>query len=202
MRMGGRRSQMGFFWWIPLAAAAAGAVLKAEGEKRQSDQRNRLADALQAYQSGKAAEGRSAIEGYAGGLTPEARTTERLGIQDELRKNFETSAEQSKGYEAPQDFAGRAPRRFEPVRAAGRSRTDERLRRAIDQFSVMGAPAQRDLRQAVRYGTAATDVDASNTAANNLARAYAAAIAAQREPGLTRYGSQFLGGVAASGYGS
>jgi hypothetical protein len=70
-----------------------------------------------------------------------------------------------------------------------------RLKRAVSQLSIIGAPAQQGLAEARRFGVAGGEVDASNTAANNVGAAYNKGIELQRPNSFLTLASQIMKGV-------
>lgn len=186
-------------WWVPYALIAAGTAGKYYGEKRTTDRQNRLADAMTNYRLGKSSESRAAIDKYLEKETPQARGEENTAVQSELAKAF-ASADPGT-FETPEAFAGRVSPDYTASRAAGKARTDERLRRSIDQLSRIGTPGRRALAESSRYGSAATDVDLANRSSANVSSAYANAINTARPDPFLSFASDLMLGLGLAGAG-
>lgn len=187
-------------WWVPLVIAAAGTAAKHLSDQQGLDRQTKLTDAMTQYRSGKAAEGRAAIENYTNTLEPAARKQQLAGIEDQLGQSLEKSIDTTKQYERPEDFGGKISSDYLTARAAGRGRTDERLSRAMEQLRVINAPRELGLQDSFGFSTAAGKVDAANTGANAVSRAYQAAIdRAMGNQALRRSGE--LGQMAGRSYG-
>jgi hypothetical protein len=189
-------------WWVPYALVAAGTALNYQGERKAEKRRESLADAMAAFRSTKAGEGRASIEKFLSTVTPEARAQEGATERTALARGLTESVDATRGFETPQDFGGKVSTDYARVRAAGKERTDERLRRAISQLSTIGTPTQRQLNEAKRYGTAAGDVDVANSASTNVTGAYDRAIANTRTSSFSNLASQLLIGLGLGGFGA
>jgi hypothetical protein len=96
---------------------------------------------------------------------------------------------------APQTVAGRISDDYTQRTALNESMLSDRLRRAIDQLSVIGAPGEMGLRDARRFGVAGGEVDASNVAARNVGDAYMRGIDLQRPNGNLMLAGEIMKGI-------
>jgi len=189
-------------WWVPLIVAVAGATAKNRSEDQRIREQTRLTDAMTQFRSGKAAEGRAAIEDYTKTLDPAARAQALADEEALLGESLNTSVGTTKAYERPTDFSGKVSPDYARVRQAGQGRTDERLSRAITQLKTMGAPAQAALKNSFAFNTAGSAVDNTNTGANYVSKAYQDAIdRAMGNQGLRRGGELAMQAANAYGYG-
>src|SRR5262245_13150351 len=188
-------------WWVPYVLVAAGTAASYYGESRATDRRARLANAMAEYQSKKAGEGRAAIEGLLAKETPAARAEELDASKRELSQAYASQDRDLTAFERPADFSGRVSKDYKTRRAHGRDETNARLSRAIEQMSAINAPGRRQVEQSRRFGTAATEVDATNRAAANVGGAYQSAIGSTQADPLTSFAGQLLAGLGLAGVG-
>jgi hypothetical protein len=160
-------------------------------EKRQE----KIAQAMDAYRASKAQEGRAAIDQFVGGIQPEAKAQEAGNIQSELEQGLADSVGAVRKFEAPQAIAGKVSEDFTGRSESNAADWGERIKRAVGQLSQIGLPGEAQFREARRYGRAASDVDSSNSAANNVSGYYQNAIQNVRPNPYLTYGAQVVSGL-------
>lgn len=133
--------------------------------------REKLLNAMRAYQVGQTGATRGAIEGLIAAETPQARATDLANKIAERSDSLQKSVD-SVQTTNPAPIAGKVSEDYKGSQAAAASRVADRTKRAIEQLSVMGAPGEDRLASGIRYGRAAGVVDAANSAIGNVGNAY------------------------------
>lgn len=182
-------------WWVPYAMMAVSAVAQGAAQNKADKRKQSLADQMGVFRSKKAEEGRAAIERFLKGVEPEARQEQTGKIQAELEQGLKESIGETMAFEKPDNFAGKVTDDYRRVRAAGQQRTDERLRRAIEQLKVIGTPRERAFQDAFRYGNAAREVGATTGASERVSREYARAIDQVQQDRFLSIASQLAQGL-------
>ncbi len=183
-----------------------GAVVSRAADREAEDRRQRLLDAMKAYQTNKAKDSEAAIETLISKQKPDARQAELDAITASRAASLGASVDAVKSTN-PAPIAGKLSPDYEKSQEQVAGTVAERTRRAIEQLSTMGAPGERDFKQGLRFGKAGTDVDAANTAIRNVGDAYMTDMNNVRaSPGLKLIGGALMayggGGLGSTGDGT
>lgn len=177
--------------WLALGSAA----LSESSNRDVSDRQQKIIEAMRQYQVGKAQQGQKAISTYLDTITPEKRIAEKNAATGELAQGLRQSVDATKAYETPQNFAGKVSEAYKNRATADTAATSDRISRAMQQLAVIGTPQEQQLSQGIRFGRAATDVDAANSAIRGVTPAYMGAISRVRPNPWDSFFSQALGGA-------
>lgn len=152
----------------------------------------KLLEAMRAYGRGQAALGQAATENLIAQQTPQARATELADVTAGRAKSLtDTVAAAQASNPAP--IAGKLSQDYLHSQEAVANTVAERTRRAIAQLSAMGAPGEQALKSGIRFGRAAGEVDASNSAIGNVNNAFMGDIKnTVPNPGLKLVGSGMM----------
>ena len=180
---------------IPYLLIAAGAGVSAHSQRETEKKRKRIIDAMQEFQTGKAQQGQKAIGEFLDKSAPEARAAETSAIRDELSSGLRESVDAAHALETPDNFAGQVSESYATRKASNEATTKARLERAMQQLAVIGSPAERGLRENIRFGRAGSSVDAANSAINAVRPAYVGSAERVRPSEFETFLSQVLGGV-------
>lgn len=187
--------------WIAVAAAVASAVMSQQAQSGMEKRQKKLAEAMSNYQLSKSQESQAAIKGFTDTIQPDAKAAERTDINAELEQGLDSSVGAVRKFEAPQQIAGKVSDDFTQRTASNQGTVADRIRRAVQQLSIIGTPAEQGLRESRRLGVAAGTVDGANSAANNVGAAYMRGIQLQRPNPALSFGSQIFGGLSRAGGG-
>lgn len=178
------------------AALALGSAAASESSNRDvADRQKRIIDAMRQYQVGKATQGRKAISDYLDTVTPEARIAGKNAATSELEQGLKQSVDSVKSYETPGNFSGKVSDSYKNRLTSDTAATADRIGRAMKQLAVIGTPAEQQQSQGIRFGRAATDVDAANSAIRGVSPSYMGAISRVRPNPWDSFFSQALGGA-------
>lgn len=180
---------------VSIALTVASTALQGMQQRSVEKRQRNLADAMGAYRAQKAGEGRAAINQFLDTIQPGAKDSERTAIVKELEGSLSDSVGAVRRFEAPQNIAGKVSPDYEARRASNDQTLTETLKRAIGQLSVIGAPGQQGMREATRYGRTAGEVDAANTASNNVSAHYMQGIQSQAPNPFLSLASQLAQGA-------
>lgn len=175
--------------------ALGSAAVKARSDYSVNKRQKQIADAMEQYQVGKAAKGREDLTKYLDTITPEARVAEKNAITAELERGQAESVAATKAYETPNNFSGKVSDQYAKRVASGSAMNADRIGRIMKQLSVIGTPVEQQLAQGIRFGRAATDVDAANTAIRGVTPAYMGSISRVRPSIWEDFFSQGLSGA-------
>jgi hypothetical protein len=178
-----------------LGLLVGGTLLEAKGQSDVRHRQERLSNAMADYSRTKYGEGRDAINQFLQTIQPQAKADERQQLTDELATGLNQSVSAARAVETPQTVAGAVSPDYQARVASNDADLTSRLKRAVSQLSIIGAPAQQGLAEARRFGVAGGEVDASNTAANNVGAAYNKGIELQRPNSFLTLASQIMKGV-------
>jgi hypothetical protein len=178
------------------AALALGSAAASESSNRDvADRQKRIIEAMRQYQVGKATQGRKAISDYLDTITPEARIAGKNAATSELEQGLNQSVDAVKSYETPSNFSGKVSDSYKNRLTSDTAATADRIGRAMKQLAVIGTPAEQQQSQGIRFGRAATDVDAANSAIRGVSPAYMGAISRVRPNPWDSFFAQGLGGA-------
>lgn len=149
---------------ITLGAQLLSSSMKADASEAATGRKREFADAIRAYQTTKAKEAQAATGDYLKAQTPDARGTELSAVTDLGKDSLTKSVGAAQAFDAPATAAATGGN-YEKASAAAADRVATRTKRAIEQLAAMRAPGEQKLRQGMRYGVTAGQVDASNKAA-------------------------------------
>lgn len=175
--------------------ALGSAAVKARSDYDVNKRQKQIIDAMQQYQTGKAAKGREDITKYLDTVTPEARVAEKNAATAELERGQAQSVAATKAYETPSNFSGKVSDQYTNRVASQSALNADRIGRIMKQLSVIGTPAEQQLSQGIRFGRAATDVDAANSAIRGVTPAYMGSISRVRPSIWEDFFSQGLAGA-------
>lgn len=173
----------------------AGTGLSALGERSRNKRQEDLSHQMTAYKLGKSRESTAAIEQYLASLQPAARQVENPVLKKEIEDSLRQSIATTQEYQTPENFAGKVSERYGTARARDQAAVDQRISRAIDQFGTLNVPAERAMRDRVRFNTAAVDVNQANRAAGNVGAAYGQAMEMAQPNRFLSFAGQILRGL-------
>lgn len=175
--------------------ALGGAAVGEYSNRDVANRQKKIIDAMRQFQVGKAQQGQRAISDYLDTITPEKRIAEKNAATSELEQGLRQSVGATQAYETPQNFAGKLSESYKTRAAEGSAATAERIGRAMKQLAVIGTPQEQQQTQGIRFGRAATDVDAANSAIRGVTPAYEGAISRVRPNPWDSFFAQALGGA-------
>jgi hypothetical protein len=149
-----------------LAGLAVSRYADMEAEAR----RQKLLMAMRAYGRGQAQVGQAATENLLAQQTPQARASELAAVTADRSKSLGDTV--AAAQTTSPVLAGKLSGDYVRSQETAANTVAERTRRAIEQLSSMGAPGEQALKSGIRFGRAAGDVDASNSAIGNVSNAY------------------------------
>ena len=151
--------------------SGAGAYASSKSVAKQQKQLNDLNNAMAQYRSGQAAVSRGAGEGYLDYMQQPNRAARQVTIDADVGRSYGDTLAGVKGFELPETTTGTGAN-YARVRAAGQARTDERLKRALEQMQALTGQQVARERDAERYGRAAYTAGAANAADKAVSGAY------------------------------
>lgn len=181
---------------LSVGLTVASTLLQGAAQSSAARRQKNIVDAMSAYRSQKAGEGQQAINNFLQTIQPGAKDAERTQVQDELRTGLDNSVGAVQKFQAPQQIAGKVSDDFDARTASNNATVSDRIKRAVDQLSIIGAPAEQGMREARRYGVTAGEVDATNSAANNVGARYQDALQTVRPDPFLSLASQLTQGAA------
>jgi len=179
---------------IPIALAVAGVALKAKSDRDANQRQRRLQEAMEAYGLSKAAEGRAATEQLIATQTPAMRDAQMAEVENERREDMQSSVDSLQAFNQPQ-LAGKLSPDYTRAQERSAETVSARTRRAIEQLATIGAPAEAGFRHNIRYGRAASGVEAATRARANVDDAYTRDIRGVRPSWRQNLASQLLIGL-------
>lgn len=178
-----------------MALALGSAAVSEMSNRDVASRQKRIIDAMQQYQVGKAGKGREGITKYLDTITPQARVAEKNAATAELEKGLGESVAATKAYETPSNFSGKVSDQYTNRVASNAAANTDKIGRIMKQLAVIGTPQEQQLSQGIRFGRAATDVDAANSAIRGVTPAYMGAISRVRPNSWDSFFSQALSGA-------
>lgn len=148
-----------------------GAAIKIGAEAQADHRRNQLQKAMQAYQQSKALANEAAIQKLVAQNSPTAHAAELANTVASREAGMRTSVDNAAAA-APVSVPAGASADYTKASATAADTVSSRTARAISQLGTMGAPGEQSLASGIRFGRAAGNVDANNTALNNVGDAY------------------------------
>lgn len=185
--------------WVSVATAVAGFVIQQYASEQQASKQQKLANSMELYKRTKAQEASAATEDYLKTMDPAARENDRQVAQSDLRRDYTAGVDATKKFETPDNFAGKVSPDYKGVADRAKSSTAQRIQDAIGQLATIGAPAQRDLKNASTFTNAAGRVGAAQTASANVGDVYGTAINNVRPDPYLNFAGQLVAGVGSSG---
>jgi hypothetical protein len=155
----------------PLIILAASAAVKRINEQDALRRKQKLANAMADYQRSKSAESMGATEELIKKQTPEARATELADLTLDREKSLRDTVGAAQASDA-QAAAGKQSSDFSAAQEREANTRSQRLKRAIEQLAITGAPGEQALKSSQRFGRAAGVVDAANRASDYVGRNY------------------------------
>lgn len=180
---------------LSIAATGVSTLMQMSAQRSAAKKQNALANEMTAYRSEQAAKSRTAIEQFLNQQNPELRAQEKTQVTDELRTGLDQSVGAVKRFEPQQVIAGKVSDEYAGRQASNEAALGDRVRRAIEQLSGIGAPGEVGMREARRFGQTATGVDANNRAAANVSGRYMDAIGNVRPDPFLTFASQLVQGA-------
>lgn len=154
-----------------LIVLAASALAKHANDQEALHRQEQIRQAMEAYQKGKSRQAVAATEEVLKKQTPEERGTELNQVTGDREKSLRETVGAAQAFDAPAT-AGAYSDSYRAAQEKEASTIAERTRRAIVQLATMGAPGEQRQKQQLRFGKAAGDVDAANSASANVGQAY------------------------------
>lgn len=181
----------------------AGLALSRYADTEAEGRRNKLLMAMRAYGRGQAAIGQAATENLVAQQTPQARAAELATLTADRSKSLNDTVAAAQATKTP-ELAGKLSADYVRSQQSAAETVAERTRRAIEQLSTMGAPGEQALKSGMRFGQAASVVDATNNARGNVGNAFMGDIRnTVPNPGLKLAGSALMAyGAANAGMGA
>lgn len=188
--------------FLPYLLVAAGAGVGMNADKRAQQRQKRLIDAMEQFQTKKARGSGESIDKFLDTISPTSRAAESSQARGELQGELESSVGAAQAFENPQPIAGRVGSAYTERVASNEAAVKAKLERAMKELAIIGAPKEQSLRQGIRFGRAAGDVDAANSSIRNVGGAYEGAISRVRPSYGETFLSQLLMGLGTAGTGS
>lgn len=155
----------------PLFIIAAAAALKFLNNSGAQDRQESLQKAMQTYQRSRAQDNELQAQKFAQTNTPDARAKELADIQAARGTSLQDTVNAARATAVP-DIAGKLSPDYQQAKQVSADTVSARIKRAIEQLAVMGAPGEQQVKGGIRYGRAAGNVDANNMAMANVGRGY------------------------------
>jgi hypothetical protein len=156
--------------WVPLAIMAASAALNYQNNRAAQKRQESLRRAMETYQRQKAREQEGAVEKLIERQTPQAREEELASLTADHRRSMQDTVEAATPVQNV--IAGNLSPEYGRSQERAASVNAEKLKRAIEQLSTMGAPGAQRHQHGIRFGRAAGDVDAARLASGRVGEAY------------------------------
>jgi hypothetical protein len=174
-----------------LGLQAAGYGMRALAGQDAADRRKRIADAMGQYQTGVAKQSTDLTEKYVEGATPEARAAALAGAQSEARTGYEKTIGAAGAPDRP--VAGKVSDQYSQGQAASADAISQRTKALIENLSKIRAPGIARSTEARRFGRAAGEVGALNSASENVGRASMTDLGNVQESPWLNLGGDVLG---------
>lgn len=155
----------------PILIFALSAAAKAANEQQALRRKQKLNEAMAAYQRGQAGRQSQALNTYLAGQTPGARGAEldRIALERAGSAQQTVDAVQASN---PTAISAKPSADFQKSQDAAAQLVSDRTRRAIQALSVMGAPGEQAVSQGIRFGKAAGVTSGTNSAMDSVGRAF------------------------------
>lgn len=157
--------------WPALLIIAASAFAKHMANQEAQGRQERFRQSMEGYQRTKAAESTAATEGLLQKQTPQARGDELAQVTADRAHSLRDTVGAAQAFDAA-PIAGKMSGDYGMTQEATANRNAERVRRAIEQLSTIGAPGEQAQAFGRRFGVAAGNVDAANRASANVGAGY------------------------------
>lgn len=178
---------------ISLLILAGGAFAKMQASEDAADRRESIRRSMEAFQRTKAHEVDAATQDLVEKQTPQARADESGQIVQDRTQSLRDTVGAAQAFNAP-PIAGKLSDDYRNVDEANANRVAERTRRSIQNLAEMGAPEEQGQAFGIRFGRAASRVDAANAASKNVGEGYLSDIDRVRpDPTLSAIGEIGLG---------
>lgn len=190
---GGAAGLFGSFDPVSLGLQAGGTLLRGQAAADAADRRAVLTKALGAYQTGNAKKSTALTGKYIEGATPEARAAALSAAENEARTGYERTIGASGAQDRP--VAGKLSEQYSTAQSASADAISRRTKAIIENLSKMRAPGVAGAAEARRYGLAAGDVDALNSANENVGRAFGSDVENVQASPWAMEGANLLSGI-------
>lgn len=176
-------------------SALAGPAMSWYANKQVGQRANAINNQATGYKLGQSGRAMDATSGLlTNTVAPAAVATNDATAKATLASNLGNTIAANRSYEQGPNFGGKVTADYAGRFASNNADTADRIKRAIDQFSTIGAPAVRRQGDAVQLAQAANTVAGANTASRNVGAQYNAAIDTVRPNPLLQFGAQLANG--------
>lgn len=180
---------------LPLGLQVGGTLLKGSAAADAAARKKRLVDAMSAYQTGNATKSMDVTGKFIEGATPEARGAAMQSAEDENRLGYEKTVGAAQAFERPGGVSGNLSDQFKQASANSADAAANRTKRLIENLSRMRAPGVAGATESRRFGRAAGEVDAFNSANAGVGRAYSTDMANVQADPWAGVGGDALTGI-------
>lgn len=180
---------------IPLGLQAGGAVMKGMASNDAAERRQKLLDAMGAYQRGNASKAMDTTGKFIEGSTPEARAQAANDAEAQAKAGFDRTVGAASAFENNGAVSGNLSEQFKAKSADSADAASKRNAMLIANLSKMRAPGMAGAAEARRYGRAAGDVSALNNANTNVGGAFQTDMQNVQESPWASVGGDALSGV-------
>lgn len=180
---------------IPLGLQAGGAVMKGIASNDADMRRQKLLDAMGSYQRGNASKAMDTTGKFIEGSTPEARAQAANDAEAQAKAGFDRTVGAASAFENNGAVSGNLSDQFKAKSAESADAASKRNAMLIANLSKMRAPGIAGAAEARRYGRAAGDVSALNSANANVGGAFQTDMQNVQESPWAGVGGNALTGV-------
>lgn len=162
---------MGVETALAVGGTLASTLLQNQANRKQAQRQEELNKKSAEYKLAQAADTRQQQDKFLDTQIPEARANRQAEVDQAVRSGIDQTVSDIKGFEIPETTTGTGAD-YAQVRSAGKARTDDRLKRAMEQMAVLGGVARGNERDARDYAKSAYAVGAANRAGANVGAMY------------------------------
>lgn len=158
---------------LSLLVLAGSMLTKYMANSDASGRQMQMQRSMEAYQRSKAQQNEQAINSLMQQQTPDARKTELDNIEKSRETSMQGTVDAARAASPVTNVAGtNTSDDYQRASAASADTIANRTKRAIQQLGLMGAPGEQAITSGIRFGRAAGNVDANNSAISNVGNAY------------------------------
>lgn len=178
-----------------VALQAGGGLLKVNAAQDAAARRQKLVDAMAAYQTGNAKKSMDVTGKFIEGDTPDARAAALNQAEADNKTGYDKTVGAVQAFEQPGGVSGNISPEYTKAQADSATAGAARTKMLVENLAKMRAPGVAGATEARRYGKAAGDVGALNSANANVGNAYHTDISNVQENPWASVGGDVLSGV-------
>lgn len=152
----------------PLLIIAGSMLAKHMASEQAQKRQTSMQGAMESYQRSKAQQNESAINNLVSQQTPAARSSELHNIDAARQQSMQGAVDAARTASPVTQAAGTTGGDFARASESAATRVADRTKKAIEQLGLMGAPGEQAIASGTRFGRAAGNVDANNSAIGNV----------------------------------